>query len=80
MKVAEYNELHLGGRDFLYLKEENLMFVAMSDMNITSRLDAYLTNVTKSIAIQHYYVVFIPLGFKIKLNRQLRGCRCITGV
>lgn len=46
VKVAEYNELHLGGRDFLYLKEENLMFVAMSDMNITSRLDAYLTNVT----------------------------------
>lgn len=45
VKVADYHELHLGGRDFLYLKEENLMFVAMSDMNITSRLDAYLTNV-----------------------------------
>ena len=45
IKIAEYNELNLGGRDFIYLKEENLMFVAMSDMNITSRLDAYLTNV-----------------------------------
>lgn len=45
VKIAECTELHLGGRDFLYFKEENLMFVAMSDMNITSRLDAYLTNV-----------------------------------
>ena len=45
VKVAEFDELNLGARDFIYLKEENLMFVAMSDMNITSRLDAYLTNV-----------------------------------
>jgi hypothetical protein len=45
VKVAELSDLTLGGRDFLYLEEEGLMFVAMSDMNITSRLDAYLTNV-----------------------------------
>lgn len=46
VKVAELGDLNLGGRDFIYLKEEKLMIVAMSDMNITSRLDAYLTNVS----------------------------------
>lgn len=60
VKVAEFGELNLGGRDFIYLKEENLMFVAMSDMNITSRLDAYLTNVNNTIIST--YIVFIPLG------------------
>ena len=45
MKVTELSGLNLGGRDFVYLREEGVMFVAMSDMNITSRIDAYLTNV-----------------------------------
>jgi hypothetical protein len=49
VKVAELGDLNLGGRDFIYLKEEKLLFVAMSDMNITSRLDAYLTNVNYSL-------------------------------
>jgi hypothetical protein len=39
------SDLNLGGRDFVYLREEGIIFVAMSDMNITSRIDAYLTNV-----------------------------------
>lgn len=60
VKVAEFSELNLGGRDMLYIKEENLMFVAMSDMNITSRLDAYLTNVI--IVGYKMYIVYIPLG------------------
>jgi hypothetical protein len=47
VKVAELADLNLGGRDFLYLKEEKLLIVAMSDMNIASRFDAYLTNVSK---------------------------------
>lgn len=46
VKVAELSDLTLGARDFVYLEEEKLMFIAMSDMNITSRLDAYLTNVS----------------------------------
>jgi hypothetical protein len=50
IKVAELGDLNLGGRDFIYLPEERLLFVAMSDMNITSRLDAYLTNVLPSLA------------------------------
>jgi len=45
VKIAEMSDLNLGGRDFIYLREEGVMFLAMSDMNITSRIDAYLTNV-----------------------------------
>ena len=44
-KIAELSDLNLGGRDFIYAREENLLFVAMSDMNVASRIDAYLTNV-----------------------------------
>lgn len=67
VKITEFSELNLGGRDFIYLKEENLMFVAMSDMNITSRLDAYLTNVIIFSLIK--ITVFIPLGKELKPNR-----------
>lgn len=70
VKLAEYNELHLGGRDFIYLKEENLMFVAMSDMNITSRLDAYLTNVSIiNMLFICYLIVLISMGIKNQLSR-----------
>ena len=44
-KLSEFIDLPLGVRDFIYLKYENIMFIACSDMNIASRLDAYLTNV-----------------------------------
>jgi hypothetical protein len=56
IKVAELPDLNLGGRDFIYLKEEGLLFIAQSDMNITSRLDSYLTNVCSSI-YHHTYIV-----------------------
>lgn len=45
VKVCELGDLNLGGRDFVFLREEKVLFVAMSDMNVSSRLDAYLTNV-----------------------------------
>jgi hypothetical protein len=63
VKVAELGDLNLGGRDFIYLNEEKLLFVAMSDMNITSRLDAYLTNVRVLVCL--FLKVFFSLG-KIK--------------
>lgn len=44
-KICEYNELPLGIRDFIYLKYDKICFVACSDMNIASRIDAYITNV-----------------------------------
>jgi hypothetical protein len=33
-----------GIRDFIYLPEYKAGFVAMSDMNIVTRLDSYFTN------------------------------------
>lgn len=36
----------LGVRDFLYLASEGIVFIGLSDMKITSRIDAYLTNAT----------------------------------
>lgn len=62
VKLAELTDLTLGGRDFIYLEEEHLMFVAMSDMNITSRLDAYLTNV--NIMILTFVHSSLSLGKK----------------
>jgi hypothetical protein len=44
-KIAEYVDLPLGIRDFIYLKYEGICYLACSDMNIASRMDAYITNV-----------------------------------
>lgn len=43
-KVCEYNELPLGIRDFIYLKYDKVCYVACSDMNVASRIDAAITN------------------------------------
>lgn len=45
IKMIEFNDFPLGVRDVLFLYEEKIMFVALSDMQITSRVDSYLTNV-----------------------------------
>jgi len=45
-KIAEIKELKLGARDAIHLKEKGLLFVAMSEMNISSRVDSYITNVS----------------------------------
>lgn len=47
LKLSECSN-PLGVRDFLFVEEENMMFVALSDMEVTSRIDAYLTNVLSS--------------------------------
>lgn len=46
IKVAELTGLPLGVRDFHYLNEKGLLFLALSDMKITSRIDSYLTNIS----------------------------------
>lgn len=46
VKLAELGDLPLGVRDFIYLTTEGILFIALSDMRITSRIDAYLTNAT----------------------------------
>ena len=47
LKLSECSN-PLGVRDFLYVEEESMMFVSLSDMEVTSRIDAYLTNVLSS--------------------------------
>ena len=42
IKVAEIEQL--GVRDFVYVKDKGWLFLALSDMNIASWLDSYLTN------------------------------------
>ena len=43
--IYENNELPQGVRDFVYYEEANMMFIVCCDMKITSRIDAYVTNV-----------------------------------
>ena len=43
--VYEHNELPLGIRDCIYFEEGSILYLVCCDMNITSRVDAYITNV-----------------------------------
>eukprot|EP00351_Strombidinopsis_sp_SopsisLIS2011_P001896 CAMPEP_0116881792 /NCGR_PEP_ID=MMETSP0463-20121206/13846_1 /TAXON_ID=181622 /ORGANISM="Strombidinopsis sp, Strain SopsisLIS2011" /LENGTH=92 /DNA_ID=CAMNT_0004533975 /DNA_START=299 /DNA_END=577 /DNA_ORIENTATION=+ len=78
IKVSEINDLPLGGRDFIYIPERSLMFVAMSDMNITSRLDSYITNMSmpwekkesKQKKQENYSTVGAVALYKIKLTQE----------
>ena len=46
VKIAELADLQLGGRDFCFCEERGALFVAMSEMNIGTRIDSYITNVS----------------------------------
>ena len=43
--IYENNELPLGVRDFFYYEEIQMLYLVCCDMNLTSRVDAYITNV-----------------------------------
>ena len=43
--IYENNELPLGVRDCIFFEEASILFLVCCDMNITSRVDAYITNV-----------------------------------
>ena len=53
-KITELGDLPLGVRDFIYLEKDGIpllryigiMFIALSDMNLTSRIDAYISNIS----------------------------------
>lgn len=47
VKIAEINDLPLGGRDFHFVEHLGVLFVAVSEMKIASRLDSYITNVRR---------------------------------
>jgi WD40 repeat protein len=42
--LGELSSMVLGVRDFHYQPDKGLMFTAISDMSVTSRVDSYLTN------------------------------------
>lgn len=45
-KMGMMSDFSKGVRDFVYLPQYNTGFVAMSDMNIVTRMDSYFTNVS----------------------------------
>ena len=66
VKIAEINDLPLGGRDFHFVEETGTLYVAVSEMKIASRLDSYITNVSATITtlIVHLCAVYDALGEK----------------
>jgi len=76
--------LKLGGRDFELVLDKGLLFVAMSEMNIGTRLDSYITNftmpwdkkpTTNSGQSQVYATVGALVCYKVKLSlSQNDGC------
>jgi hypothetical protein len=46
--LTDFQDLALGVRDFIYLKHEGILILACSNMNITSRVKSYITNVNMS--------------------------------
>ena len=52
-KLAEITDLPLGARGFHFIEEKGLLFVCVSEMKITSRIDSYITNVSVPSMIIH---------------------------
>lgn len=71
---SELIDLPFGIRDFIYIEENNLIFVALSDMNIASRLDAYLSNTTLpwEQKVDSHVTVGTVIAFKVVNNDQGR--------
>ena len=69
VKIAEINDLPLGGRDFHYVEHTGTLYVAVSEMKIASRLDSYITNV--SLKFLSYNLSSLCLGRKKKKLRRL---------
>jgi hypothetical protein len=44
--ISTLDDLPLGVRDFQYISEDSILFITLGEMKVTSRIDAYLTNVT----------------------------------
>ena len=71
-KMHELTELPLGVRDFYFLQEQNVMFIACSDMNIASRVDSYITNVNLPWEKNGDYIIVGAL-LTFKLNLKLKN-------
>lgn len=65
VKIAQINDLQLGARDFVLVLDKGLLFVAMSEMNISTRLDSYITNVSlQSFSKECFCIVHYALGYQ----------------
>lgn len=69
--IFSFEQIPLGIRDFYQFSKENILFIVCCDMNITSRVDAYLINV--NLPWEKKTGAHIPVGaffaFKIHTNK-----------
>lgn len=73
LKQASIGDLQLGGRDFELVIEKGFLFVAMSEMNIATRIDSYITNVSSLAADK--ILVYNALGQKTRATKDsVRNC------
>ena len=70
--IYENNDLPLGVRDFVYDEDYNILFVACCDMNISSRVDAYITNVNLpwEKKIEEHITVGALYAFRVIENKK----------
>ena len=71
--IYENNELPLGVRDCIYFEEGQILFLVCCDMNITSRVDAYITNVNLPWEKKTDQHISVGAVFAFKVIEDRRG-------
>ena len=71
--IYQNNELPLGVRDCLYFEEGHILFLVYCDMNITSRVDAYITNVNLPWEKKRGEHISVGAVFAFKVLEDKRG-------
>ena len=66
-KIIILENLPLGIRDFFYFQEENILFVACSEMNIIYRINSYISN-NKPWKKEQIKTVGLIMTFILDLN------------
>ena len=71
--IYENNELPLGVRDCIFYEEGQVLFLVCCDMNITSRVDAYITNVNLPWEKKTDQHISVGAVFAFKVIENKRG-------
>ena len=71
--IYENNELPLGVRDCIYFEEAQILFLVCCDMNIASRVDAYITNVNLPWEKKTDQHISVGAVFAFKVIEDKRG-------
>ena len=71
--IYENNELPLGVRDCIYFEEAQILFLVCCDMNIASRVDAYITNVNLPWEKKTEQHISVGAVFAFKVIEDKRG-------